>query len=71
MLSLLRKSAGQVEFRAPDTAFEAREHLWEILEARNIPAATAMAALAPAVGLVHAVESETNSALEARWRLEP
>jgi predicted nucleic acid-binding protein len=33
VLSLLRKYAGQMEFLAPDTAFqEAREHLPQILE---------------------------------------
>lgn len=44
VLGLLRKYAGQVEFMAPDLAFqETREHLPGILEARRIPAAPAMA----------------------------
>lgn len=46
VLGLLRKYARQVEFMAPDVAFqEAREHLPGILEARQIPAGPAMATL--------------------------
>ena len=46
VLALLRKYAGQVEFMAPDVAFqEAREHLPGILEARKTPAAPAMETL--------------------------
>jgi predicted nucleic acid-binding protein len=38
VLWLLLKYADQVEFLAPDSAFqEAREHLPEILERRNVP----------------------------------
>ena len=38
VLSLLRKYADQVEFLAPDTAFEeAREWLPEVLERRQLP----------------------------------
>ena len=43
---LLRKYAGQVEFLAPDTAFEeARKKLPEILERRKVPLAPAMTIL--------------------------
>ncbi|MCC6366902.1 MAG: nucleotide-binding protein, partial [Bryobacterales bacterium] len=66
VLGLLRKYAGQVELMAPDVAFEeAREHLPDILAARKIPAAPAMAALELVAGLVQAVERETYSSYEA------
>ena len=46
VLFLLRKYAEQVEFLAPDTAFqEAREHLPGILGRRRVPVAPAMATL--------------------------
>jgi predicted nucleic acid-binding protein len=66
VLSLLRQYAGQIEFLAPDTAFEeAREHLPRILERRKVPIASAMAALDLVAGLVQAVESQTYEPFEA------
>lgn len=60
VLSLLRKYAEQVEFLAPDTAFEeAHEKLPGILERRKVPVAPAMAALELVAGLVQTVEAET------------
>jgi hypothetical protein len=45
VLSLLRQYADQMEFLAPDTAFqEAREHPPQILERRRVPLAPAFAA---------------------------
>lgn len=73
VLSLLRNYAGQVDFMAPDVAFqEAREHLPGILAARKIPAAPAMEALDLLMGLVQTVEAETYAAFEtvARERIE-
>lgn len=73
VLALLRKYAGQVEFMAPDVAFqEAREHLPGILETRKIAAAPAMATLDLLTGLVQTVEAETYSAYEsvARERID-
>ena len=60
VLGLLRKYAGQVEFLAPDTAFqEAREHLPEILDSRGIPVAPALATLDLVAGIVNAVAPDT------------
>lgn len=73
VLGLLRKYAGQVEFMAPDVAFqEAREHLPGILAVRKIPAAPAMETLDLLMGLVQTVEAETYASFEtvARERIE-
>jgi predicted nucleic acid-binding protein len=73
VLSLLRKYAGQVEFMAPDVAFqEAREHLPDILAVRKIPTAPAMATLDLVARLVQTVEAETYSSCEsiARERID-
>jgi predicted nucleic acid-binding protein len=73
VLELLRKYAGQVEFMAPDTAFqEAREHLPGILGARKVPAAPAMATLDLLARLVQTVEVETYASFEtvARERID-
>ena len=59
VLSLLRKYADRVEFLAPDSAFrEAREHLPEILERRNVPSAPALALLDLVTTLVQTLEIE-------------
>lgn len=74
VLDLLQKYAGHAEFIAPDIAFlEAREHLPEILGARKIPSAPAMATLDLLVGLVQTIEPETYSSFEAiaRERISP
>lgn len=69
VLFLLRRYALKVKFLAPDTAFrEAREHLPEILEKRNVPVVPAMATLDLVAGLVHTFESETYSPFEALAR---
>ena len=53
VLALLRTYAGEVEFLAPDTAFEeAREKLPEILERRKVPVAPAMAILDQLAGVL-------------------
>jgi len=66
VLGLLRKYAGQVEFMAPDVAFqETREHLPGILEARRIPAAPALPTLDLVAQLVQTIEAETYSSFEA------
>ncbi|MCL4853891.1 MAG: hypothetical protein KJZ78_21235 [Bryobacteraceae bacterium] len=66
VLSLLRKYADQVEFLAPDTAFqEAREWLPEVLERRQLPVSPALAALDLISGLVQLVESDLYSQHEA------
>ncbi len=66
VLGLLRKYSGQVEFMAPDVAFqEAREHLPDILAARKIPAAPSMVTLDLVARLVQTVEAETYSSFEA------
>ena len=73
VLSLLRKYADQVEFLAPDSAFEeAREHLPEILEQRNVPLAPALALLELVTTLVQTVEIEAYSRFEsvARERMD-
>ncbi|MBI5084955.1 MAG: nucleotide-binding protein [Acidobacteria bacterium] len=73
VLGLLRKYAGQVEFMAPDVAFqEAREHLPEILAARKIAATPAMATLDILRRLVQTVEAETYASFEttARERID-
>jgi predicted nucleic acid-binding protein len=60
VLFLIRSYVEQMEFLAPDTAFqEAREHLPSILERRKLPVAPAMAMLDSLAGLVQTVESET------------
>ena len=60
VLGLLRKYAGQIEFLAPDTAFqEAREHLPEILMARGVPVAPAMVALDRVAGIVNTAAPDT------------
>ena len=65
MLGLLTKYAGQVEFLAPDVAFqEARAHL-PGLAARKIPVVPAMATLDLLARLVQTVEVETYSSFEA------
>jgi predicted nucleic acid-binding protein len=72
VLGLLRTYNGQVEFLAPDTAFqEARAHLPEILARRGVPAAPALAILDSLGALVQTVEFETYSPFEslARQRL--
>ena len=70
VLGLLRKYAGQVEFLAPDTAFEeAREHPPEILKARMVPVAQAMALLELVAGIVTVIEPDTYLRCEAAARL--
>ncbi len=69
---LLRKYAGQVEFLAPDTAFEeARKKLPEILERRKVPLAPAMTILDQLAGVVQTVEADTYQSFEhlARQRI--
>ena len=59
-LFLLRKYAEQTDFLAPDTAFrEAREHLPEILQRRNLPTLHSLGTL------VQTVELETYAPFEA------
>jgi predicted nucleic acid-binding protein len=73
VLWLLLKYADQVEFLAPDSAFqEAREHLSEILERRNVPLAPALALLELVTTLVQTVEIEAYSRFEsvARERID-
>jgi predicted nucleic acid-binding protein len=73
VLSLLRKYADQVGFLAPESAFqEAREHLPEILERRNVPLASALALLELVTTLVQTVEIEAYSRFEsvARERID-
>ena len=66
VLSLLRKYADQIEFLAPDTAFqEAREHLPQILERRNVPLAPALAVLELVAMLVQTIEIEAYSRFES------
>ncbi len=66
VLSLLRKYADQMEFLAPDTAFqEAREHLPQILERRNVPLAPAFAVLELVATLVQTIEIEAYSRFES------
>ena len=70
VLGLLGKYAGQVQFLAPDTAFEeAREHLPEILKARMVPVAQAMALLDLVAGIVNVVEPETYLLCETAARV--
>ena len=72
VLSLLRKYAGQVEFLAPNTAFEeAHESLPEILERRKVPVVPAMVILDQLAGLVQTVDTETYQSLKylARQRI--
>jgi len=73
VLLLLRKYHDQAEFLAPDSAFqEAREHLPEILERRNVPLAPALALLELVTTLVQTVEIEAYSRFEsvARERID-
>ena len=73
VLGLLRKYAGQVEFLAPDTAFqEAREHLPEILNARGVPVEQAMAALDLVAEIVNSIDPDTYLRFEpvARERID-
>jgi predicted nucleic acid-binding protein len=68
----LRKYGEQVQFLAPDTAFEeAREWLPEILEGRQVPVGPAMLVLDLVAGLVQAVDIETYEPFEdlARQRI--
>jgi predicted nucleic acid-binding protein len=66
VLLLLRRYAEDVEFLAPDVAFqEAREHLPEILAGRKIAIAPAMEMLDLLARLVQTVEAETYSQYEA------
>jgi predicted nucleic acid-binding protein len=72
VLSLLRRYVENVEFLAPDTAFEeARERLPEILERRKLPAAPAIAILDLVTKLVQTVDVETYKPFEdpARERI--
>jgi predicted nucleic acid-binding protein len=72
VLFLLGKYGEEVQFLAPDTAFEeARERLPGILERRQVPVAPAMLALDLLAGLVQAVEVETYELFEdlARQRI--
>ena len=60
VLLLLRQYSEQVQFLAPDTAFQdARGHLPGILERRGVPVAPAMALLDSLAELIQTVESET------------
>jgi len=66
VLFLLRKYANDVEFLAPDTAFEeARESLPAILQRRDLPLGPALDALKAVSAFVQAVEPETYSKLES------
>ena len=66
VLSLLLKYVEQVDFSAPDTAFqEAREHLPKILNSRGIPVAPAMAILEVVADIVNLVEGDTYLPFEA------
>ena len=72
VLFLLRKYAEQVEFVAPDAAFqEARENLPGILQRRKMPSAPAMAILDSLGSLVQTAEFEMYARREtlARQRL--
>jgi len=66
VLSLLRKYAAQIEFIAPEVAFEeAREHLPGILNAHGIAGDHALAALASLMRLVQTVDADAYSSFEA------
>jgi predicted nucleic acid-binding protein len=72
VLSLLCTYADRMEFLAPDNAFqEAREHLPQILERRNVPLAPAFAVLELVAMLVQTIEIEAYSRFEsvARQRI--
>ena len=57
--------SGQVEFLAPDTAFEeARASLATILERRKVEVPPAMAMLAQLAGVVQTAETETYQSFE-------
>jgi predicted nucleic acid-binding protein len=69
VLSLLRKYADQVEFLAPDKAFEeAREWLPVVLTRRQLPLAPALAALDLIASLVQVVDSEVYAQFETAAR---
>jgi predicted nucleic acid-binding protein len=69
VLFLLRKYLEQIEFLAPDTAFQgAREQLPGILERRRVPVDPAMATLDSLGDLVQTVEFETYEPFEALAR---
>jgi|SRR5690348_1302815 predicted nucleic acid-binding protein len=73
VLSLMREYAPRVQFAVPDTAIrEARERLPEIMERRNIPAASALSMLDLITGLVQTIEVETYGPFEtlARQRID-
>lgn len=73
VLFLLRKYSEQVEFVAPDAAFqEAYEHLPGILERRGVPVGPAMAVFRSLAKLIHPVDSETYARFEdlARQRID-
>jgi len=66
VLPLLCTYADRMEFLAPDTAFqEAREHLPQILERRNVPLAPAFAVLELVAMLVQTIEFEAYSRFES------
>ena len=67
---LLYKYSQQIEFLAPDTAFqEARDRLTQIVATRNIPVDAALETLERVAELVRSVDVETYSAYEAVARL--
>ena len=64
--ALLAKYAARIEFVAPDVAFaEARKHLPEVIERRNLPAEPFVKYFASLAAVVGIVESETYSGFEA------
>lgn len=66
VLSLLTKYGEQVDFMAPETAFqEAREVLPAILERRNVPVPPAMAILNQLADLIQTVEAQTYRSYES------
>ncbi len=70
VLFLLHKYGGQVQFLAPDTAFEeARKWLPQILDRRQIPIAPALVVFDLVAELVQAVEAETYEPFEELARL--
>lgn len=72
VLALLCNYTPQVEFVAPETAFEeARERLPEILKRRKVPVAPAFTILDQLAGLVQVVAAETYEPFEhlARQRI--
>jgi predicted nucleic acid-binding protein len=66
VLSLLTKYGEQVDFMAPETAFqEASEVLPAILERRNVPVPPAMAILNQLADLIQTVEAQTYRSYES------